>query len=126
VGERSSVLRTLWIAGAVGERSPIGGIVVSTVPTWLVWSPEPPKCLEEIVSPSMLDAARAWAERQFRAGVLPRDGTEVIACCKNDADPRQSAYRLKISIVNAPAFRASFAGFAFEGNPNPIEGVKRG
>jgi hypothetical protein len=87
------------------------------IPTWLVWSAKPPECLEEVSSPSMLDAARAWAERQFRRGMMPHDGTEVLACCKNDADTHLSAVRLKITIVNAPAFRASFAGLAFEGNP---------
>jgi hypothetical protein len=97
---------------------------VTAVPTWLVWSPKPPECLEKISTPSMLDAARAWAERQFRAGFLPRDGTEVLACCEGDADQRLSAYRLKITIVNAPAFRASFAGLAFEGNP--VGEAKRG
>ncbi len=88
-----------------------------TVPTWLVWSPRPPECLEEVSCPSMLDAARAWAERQFRRGMLPNDGTEVLACCKGDANPRLSACRLKITIVGAPAFRAIFAGLAFEANP---------
>lgn len=83
-------------------------------PTWLVWSPKPPECLEEVSCPTMIDAARAWAERQFRRGMMPLDGTEVLACCKNDADKRLSAVRLKITIVNAPAFRASFAGLAFE------------
>lgn len=87
-----------------------------TTPTWLVWSPTPPECLEEIATPSMLDAARAWAERQFRRGMMPRDGTEVLACCKNDADKRMSSVRLKIMMVMAPAFRASFAGLAFEGS----------
>jgi hypothetical protein len=94
------------------------------IPTWLVWSPRPPECLEEISSPSMLDAARAWAERQFRRGMLPPNGTEVLACCKGDPDPRLSAVRLKITIVNAPAFRASFAGLAFEANP--VGEAKRG
>lgn len=88
-----------------------------TVQTWLVWSSKPPECLEEICSPSMLDAGRAWAERQFRRGVLAHNGTEVLACCKGDPDQRMSAVRLKISIVNAPAFRASFAGLAFEATP---------
>jgi hypothetical protein len=97
------------------------------IPTWLVWSAKPPECLEEVSTPSMLDAARAWAERQFRRGMIPHDGTEVLACCKGDADQRLSAVRLKITIVNAPAFRASFAGFAFEGsNGHPGPGVKRG
>jgi hypothetical protein len=88
------------------------------VPTWLVWSAKPPECLEEVATPSVIDAARAWAERQFRRGMMPHDGTEVLACCKNDADTRLSAVRLKITIVNAPAFRASFAGLAFEANPS--------
>jgi hypothetical protein len=93
------------------------------VPTWLVWSAKPPECMEEVSCPSMLDAARAWAERQFRRGMMPNDGTEVLACCKGDADPRLSACRVKITIVNAPAFRASFAGLAFEANPG--NGAKR-
>jgi hypothetical protein len=51
----------------------------------------------------------------------------VLARCKNDATPNLATYRLKISIVSAPAFRASFAGLAFEGNNgNPVEGAKRG
>lgn len=95
------------------------------VPTWLVWSAKPPECMEEIACPSMLDAARAWAERQFRRGMIAYDGTEVLACCKGDADPRLSTVRLKLTIVNAPAFRASFAGLAFEANPTMGE-VKRG
>jgi len=94
------------------------------VPTWLVWSAKPPECMEEIACPSMLDAARAWAERQFRRGMIAYDGTEVLACCKSDADQRLSTVRLKITIVNAPAFRVSFAGLAFEANP--ISEVKRG
>jgi len=73
----------------------------------------------------MLDAGRAWAERQFRRGMLPQDGTEVLACCKGDADPRLSAVRLKIVVARAPAFRASFAGLAFEANP-PEGGGRRG
>ncbi len=96
------------------------------IPTWLVWSPTPPKCLEEVSCSSMLDAARAWAERQFRRGMLPHDGTEVLARCKNDASPNLATYRLKIAIVNAPAFRASFAGLAYEANENPAREAKRG
>ncbi len=83
--------------------------------TWLVWSPRPPECLEKIACTSMLDAARSWAERQFRRGLLPRDGTEVLARCEGDASPRLSTYRIKISIAQAPAFRAHLAGLAFEG-----------
>lgn len=98
-------------------------------PTWLVWSPTPPECMEKVSCDSMLDAGRAWAERQFRRGRMPRDGTEVLARCENDATPNLATYRLRISIVNAPAFRASFRGLAFEGNHNhvnPIHGAKRG
>ena len=95
--------------------------------TWLVWSPMPPECLEKISCTSMLDAARAWADRQFRKGLLPRNGTEVLVCAENDPSPRHSTYRVKIAIVNAPAFRASFAGLAFEGmNGDPGKGERHG
>lgn len=96
-------------------------------PTWIVWSPAPPECLEKISCTSMLDAGRAWAERQFRKGLLPHNGTEVLVRAENDALPRHSTYRLKISIVNAPAFRASFAGPAYESsNGEPSKGGPRG
>jgi hypothetical protein len=94
--------------------------------TWVVWSVAPPECAEKISCVSMLDAGRAWAERQFRKGLLPRDGTEVFACCEGDANPRQSTYRLKISIVDAPAFRASFSGLAFEGLNGDPKDARRG
>lgn len=90
-------------------------------PTWLVWSPMPPECLEKVSCSSMLDAGRAWAERQFRKGMLPRSGTEVLVRAESDVQPRHSTYRLKITIVNAPAFRASLAGLAFEGNGDSKE-----
>lgn len=97
------------------------------IPTWIVWSPLPPECLEKISSTSMLDAARAWADRQFRKGLLVRNGTEVLVNAENDASPRHSTYRVKITIVNAPAFRASFAGIAFEGtNGDPGKGEQHG
>ena len=86
-------------------------------PTWLVWSVVPPDCLEKISCTSMLDAARAWAERQFRKGRLPHSGTEVLVHAENDPSPRHSAYRVKITVINAPAFRASLSGLAFEGTP---------
>jgi hypothetical protein len=86
----------------------------------------PPECLEKISCTSMMDAGRAWAERQFRKGILPRSGTEVLVCSENDAMPRHSTYRLKITIVSAPAFRASFAGLAFEGNGEPSKTDGRG
>jgi hypothetical protein len=101
--------------------------VTAPIATWLVWSPRPPECMEKISCASMLDAARAWAERQFRKGMLAFDGTEVLACCENDAMPRQSTYRLRISLVQAPAFRASFVGLAFEATDgNPAREAKRG
>jgi hypothetical protein len=74
----------------------------------------------------MLDAARAWAERQFRRGALATPGTEVLVRCKGDAMPRLSTYRVKIQIVNAPAFRASFAGLAYEANGDPVKEAKHG
>ena len=83
-------------------------------PTWRVWSPLPPECPEIVSCTSMLDAARAWADRQFRKGLVPRSGTELLVSCENDPNPRMSAYRVKITLVNAPAFRATFAGLAFE------------
>src|SRR4029077_53117 len=75
-----------------------GGAAVT--PTWLVWSPMPPECLEKISCSSMLDAGRAWAERQFKKGLLPRGAKEVLGRAKNDAPPRHSTYRLKITLVN--------------------------
>jgi hypothetical protein len=96
-------------------------------PTWIVWSEMPPECLEKISCTSMLDAARAWADRQFRKGFMPRNGTELRVYAENDLSPRQSTYRVKITIVNAPAFRASFAGLAFEGmNGDPGKEDPRG
>lgn len=89
------------------------------IPTWIVYSLLPPECPEEISCSSMVDAGRAWAMRQFRKGFLPHDGTLVIVRAKNDATPRHSAYRLKISIANAPAFHVSFDGLAFEDNGDP-------
>jgi hypothetical protein len=98
-----------------------------TLTTWRVWSPMPPECLERVSSASMLDAARSWAARQFRKGLLAHNGTEVLVCAENDATPRHSTYRVKITIANEPAFRASFAGLAYEGmSVDPNEGGRRG
>lgn len=97
-----------------------------TSPTWIVWSPLPPECLEKVSCSSMLDAGRAWAERQFRKGMLPRSGTEVLVRAEGDAQPRHSTYRLKIVLVNAPAFRATFAGLAYEGTNGESKGGSRG
>jgi len=93
-----------------------------TLPTWVVWSPRPPECLEKVSCASMIDAGRAWAERQLRKGMFPRDGTEVLVCADGDPMPRHSTYRLRITVANAPAFRAVFAGLAFEG----VSGDSRG
>jgi hypothetical protein len=74
----------------------------------------PPECAEKISCVSVFDAARAWAERQFRRGMLAHPGTEVLARCETDPT-RASTYQLKITIANAPAFRASLVGIAYEG-----------
>lgn len=104
-------------------------------PTWIVWSMTPPECRERVACSSPIDAARAWAERQFRKGMLARTGTEVLVRCENDpvsvslrprapGDTRPASalpnalsattYQVKIVIVNAPAFRASLVGVVNE------------
>lgn len=95
-----------------------------TTPTWIVWSATPPECLEKICCSSMLDAGRAWAERQFKKGLLARSGTEVLVRAENDVSPRHSTYRMKITIVNTPAFRASLTGLAYESNSDAKEGSR--
>ena len=110
--------------------------------TWIVWSVTPPECRERVACASMLDAARAWAERQFKKGMLARTGTEVLVRCENDPlPPRPSnasaasratvvtatTYQVKITIVNAPAFRASLVGVVHEGiHGDPSNGASRG
>ena len=94
--------------------------------TWRVWSLMPPECPESVACDSMLDAAKAWADRQFRKGLMPRSGHEVIVCCEGDPNPRLSAYRVKITIPNAPAFHAQLAGLAFEGLNGGPKGGDRG
>lgn len=89
-------------------------------PSWIVWSVIPPECAEKISCVSVLDAARAWAERAFKKGMLARTGTEVLARCENDPT-NASTYQLKITIVNAPAFRASLVGLAGEGASGRID-----
>jgi len=96
------------------------------IPTWRVWSLLPPECPESVSCVSILDAARAWADRQFRKGFMPRNGIEVLVCGENDPQPRQSAYRVKLTIVNAPSFRATFSGPAFEGLNGDPKGGGRG
>ena len=111
------------------------------IQTWIVWSPSPPECREKVSCSSMLDAARAWAERQFRKGMLARTGTEVLVRCENDPIPHTmphtapksspvvtaTTYQVKITIVNAPAFRASLVGVVHEGiHGDPSNGAQRG
>ena len=96
------------------------------IPTWHVWSLMPPECHETISCSSMLDAARAWADRQFKNGLLARNGHEVLVCGANDPQPRLSAYRVKIMIVDAPRFQAVFAGPAYEKLNNDPNGGSRG
>ena len=88
----------------------------------------------------MLDAARAWADRQFRKGMLARTGTEVLVRCEDDPIPHTrphtssvsspvtaTTYQVKITIVNAPAFRASLVGVVYEGKHNdPSNGTPHG
>lgn len=89
-------------------------------PSWIVWSVIPPECAEKICCESVIDAARSWAERMFRHGRVPRSGTEVLARCENDPS-NLSTYQLKITIVNAPAFRASLVGLASEGRSGAVD-----
>ena len=93
----------------------------------------------------MLDAARAWAERQFKKGMLARSGTEVLVRCENDpslirpmapGDTRPpsalpdaltaTTYQVKIVIVNAPAFRASLVGVVHEVTHGDLKGDRHG
>ena len=116
------------------------------IQTWIVWSVTPPECREKVSCSSMLDAARAWAEHQFRKGMLARTGTEVLVRCENDpalirpmpaGDTRPpsalpnaitaTTYQVKITIVNAPAFRASLVGVVNEAvHGDPSNGARRG
>jgi hypothetical protein len=113
-------------------------------PTWIVWSPTPPEAREKISCVSPLDAARAWADRQFRKGWVARPGTDVLVRSESDPDiirppgmtsgPPMAAttYQVRLTIVNAPAFRASMVGLAFEGGsmpdpgPGPDNGARHG
>jgi len=107
--------------------------------TWIVQSMSPPEMPEKICCDSILDAARAWAERMFHRGLLVRNGTSVLVRCANDPvitrpSPGSTAnrsfgmsgsirttgstattYQVKISIVNMPAFQARLEGVAHEG-----------
>ena len=96
------------------------------IQTWHVRSIQPPECPEEVSASSMLDAACAWARRVFHRGLLPHNGHEVIVYGANDPNPRMSAYRVRITIPNAPAFQASFAGLAYEGLNDDSRGDRNG
>lgn len=96
-------------------------------PTWIVWSVSPPANPEKICCTSMLDAARGWAERQFQQGMLAHTGTELMV--RNAHDPAgtvPAVYRVRISIPNAPAFRASLIGLAHEAVSRDSTGSKDG
>jgi len=85
------------------------------IPTWLVWSVVPPANLERICCASIIDAARAWAERQFAKGLVAQSGTEVLVRSAQDPFvPRSTTYQVAITLVNAPAFRARLVGVANE------------
>lgn len=113
--------------------------------TWIVWSPMPPECREKVSCSSPLDAARAWADRQFRRGFLPPNGIEVLVRCENDpasirpraaGDTRPASaqpnaltattYQMKLTLQNAPAYRASLVGVVFEGTNDPDKEARRG
>lgn len=110
------------------------------ITTWVVWSSTPPANLERVSCSSMFDAARGWAERQFNKGFVPRSGTEVLVRCENDPTMSPSStkipgrsgraapttYQVKITIVDAPAFRVSLVGVAFEGINGAPRGEERG
>jgi len=122
------------------------------VKTWIVQAMVPPEMPEKICCDSIFDAARAWAERMFRRGLLVRSGTSVLVRCVDDPVVKRptpasttnrgfgtgrstgirelgmsaSTYQVKISIVNMPAFRASLEGVVYEGvNGDPTNEAKR-
>jgi hypothetical protein len=109
--------------------------------TWIVQAVSSPEMPEKICCESILDAARAWADRMFRHGMVVRSGTIVLVRCVSDPvikrpGPGTTAnrsfggtggslrmtgstatiYRVKISMVDAPTFRASLEGVANEGD----------
>jgi hypothetical protein len=109
--------------------------------TWIVQAMTSPEMPEKICCESILDAARAWAERMFRQGMLVRTGTSVLVRCVNDPvvkrpTPASTAnrgygvgrgmgirelgmsattYQVKISLVDMPAFRACLESVVYEG-----------
>ena len=109
--------------------------------TWIVQSMTPPEMPEKICCSSIFDAACGWAKRMFRQGLLVRSGTSVLVRCVDDPVVRRpspastanrgfgagrgmgirdlgmsaTTYQMKISIVDMPAFQASFENVAYEG-----------
>lgn len=81
---------------------------------WIVWCLEPGFSTERVACNAMLDAVRAWAERQHRYGRTPRDGTEVLVHGESDATPRQSTCRVRLAVEIAPVFRPRFIGLGYE------------
>jgi hypothetical protein len=103
------------------------------IQSWIVWSPMPPECREKVSCSSMFDAARAWADRQFKRGMLIRNGTNVLVRCEDDpallrpkapGDTRTAkqaggvtatTYQVRLTIANAPAFRTNLIGVVYDG-----------
>jgi hypothetical protein len=111
--------------------------------TWIVQAMTSPEMPEKICCDSVLDAARAWADRMFRHGMLVRNGTSVLVRCVDDpiitrpmpgstsnrgygggrgggirtTGMSATTYQVKLSIVDAPAFRATLEGVVYEGMP---------
>lgn len=114
--------------------------------TWIVQSMSDPPMPEKICCDSIFDAARGWAERMFRQGLLVRSDTSVLVRCVDDPvvkrpTPAGSArrgpgmpasgmsattYQMKISLVNMPAFRASLEGVVYEKVNESNEEKRRG
>lgn len=107
-------------------------------PTWIVWSPTPPQAREKISCASPLDAARAWADRQFRKGWVARPGLDVLVRSESDPDiirppgatsgPPMAAttYQVRLTMADAPRYVASMVGLAFESGPGPGPGSGTG
>lgn len=108
--------------------------------TWIVQSMMDPPMPEKICCDSVFDAARAWAERMFRQGLLVRSETSVLVRCADDPLVKRptpaafndrghahargmgikglgmsaTTYQMKIKLANMPAFRASLEGIVYE------------
>ena len=110
--------------------------------TWIVQAMSTPEMAEKICCESIFDAARGWAERLFRQGVIVPSGTSVLVRCADDLvvkrpGPGSTAnrsfgtghnmglrhtgmsatiYKVKIEMVNMPSFHASLEGVVYEGD----------